>query len=104
MKNWIFNLFSISKLLQTVNGILVCAYFSVPKGDVLGKKKSKDIVEPRMIAQYLIDEYLGLPLLSIGKFFGRDHSTIVYARDKISERLKTDVQLQEVIAEIKNNI
>ena len=82
----------------------VCAYFSVPKGDVLGKKKSKDIVEPRMIAQYLIDEYLGLPLLSIGKFFGRDHSTIVYARDKISERLKTDVQLQEVIAEIKNNI
>ena len=71
---------------------------------MLGKKKSKDIVEPRMIAQYLIDEYLGLPLLSIGKFFGRDHSTIVYARDKISERLKTDVKLQEIIAEIKNNI
>ena len=81
----------------------VCAYFVVPKADVLGKKKSKDIVEPRMIAQYLIDEYLGLPLLSIGKYFGRDHSTIVYARDKISERLKTDVDLQKAIEAIKSN-
>lgn len=83
----------------------VCSYFNVMKSDVLGKKKSKDIVEPRMISEYLITELLSVPLFSIGKFFGgRDHSTVVYARDKIAEQVKTDPEMQRIIGDIKNMI
>ena len=39
----------------------VCEYFKIAKSDIVGKKKTKDIVEPRMIAIYLIDELLGIP-------------------------------------------
>ena len=55
----------------------VCKYFDITRADIVGKKKSKEVVEPRMIAIYLITEILEMPLISIGKIFGgRDHSTV----------------------------
>ena len=39
-----------------------CRYFNVQKADVVGKKKNKEIVEPRQIAMYLINELMTLPL------------------------------------------
>ena len=34
---------------------------------------------------------LGVPLATIGSYFGgRDHTTIIYARDKIEEMIKTN--------------
>lgn len=83
----------------------VCTYFEVLKQDLVGKKKSKDIVEPRMIAIYLINEMLDVPLMSIGKYFGgRDHTTIIHARDKITEQMKSDIDLKNAISELKSLI
>lgn len=80
----------------------VCKYFDITKQDIIGKKKSKEVVEPRMIAIYLINEILGIPLVSIGKIFGgRDHTTIMYSRDKISDELKTSQKTKNFVSEIK---
>ena len=80
----------------------VCRYFDITKEDIVGKKKSKDVVEPRMIAIYLISEILEIPLVSIGKIFGgRDHTTIMHSRDKISDQLKTSHKIQSFVSEIK---
>ena len=80
----------------------VCKYFDITKQDLIGKKKSKDVVEPRMIAIYLINEILEMPLVSIGKLFGgRDHTTIMHSRDKISDELKTSPKMKSFISEIK---
>ena len=80
----------------------VCEYFDITKQDIIGKKKSKDIVEPRMIAIYLINEILEIPLVSIGKIFGgRDHTTIMHSRDKISDEIKTSNKTKTLVSEIK---
>ena len=80
----------------------VCKYFDIARQEIVGKKKSKDIVEPRMIAIYLICEILEIPLVSIGKMFGgRDYSTMIHARDKISDELKTSMKMKNYISEIK---
>ncbi len=80
----------------------VCKYFDVSKEDILGKKKSKDVVEPRMIAIYLISDILEIPLVSIGKIFGgRDHTTIMHSRDKISDQMKSSHKMQTLIGEIR---
>ena len=80
----------------------VCDYFDITKQDIIGKKKSKEIVEPRMIAIYLINELLEIPLVSIGKIFGgRDHTTIMHSRDKISDEIKTSNKTKMLISEIK---
>lgn len=83
----------------------VCNYFGITNADIVGKKKSKDVVEPRMIAIYLISEILEIPLVSIGKMFGgRDHTTIMHARDKISDEIKTSLKMKNYISEIKKLI
>ena len=56
-----------------------------------------------MIAIYLISDILGLPLKSIGGIFGgRDHTTIMHSRDKITEDLKINKKTQTLVNEIKN--
>ena len=82
---------------------IVCDYFNISYQDIIGKKKSKDIVEPRMIAIYLISELLNLPLVNIGKIFGgRDHTTIMHSRDKITADLKVNKKTQTLVNDIKN--
>jgi len=50
----------------------------------------------------LQNEILEIPLVSIGKMFGgRDHHTIINARDKITDQLKTSHKIQGYISEIK---
>ena len=80
----------------------VCKYFDISRQDIIGKKKSKEVVEPRMIAVYLICEYLEIPLISIGKMFGgRDYTTIIHSRDKITDELKTSHKIQSIVSDIK---
>ena len=76
----------------------VANYFGVSKAEIIGKKKKKEIVEARMVAVYMVNEALSLPLVSIGQMFGgRDHTTVIHSRDKISEQLKTDANLERKI-------
>ena len=80
----------------------VCNYFNITKADIVGKKKSKEIVEPRMMAIYLISEMINIPLIAIGKYFGgRDHTTIIHARDKITDQAKNNVRTKNMIKELK---
>ncbi|MBQ3494696.1 MAG: chromosomal replication initiator protein DnaA [Clostridia bacterium] len=83
----------------------VCDYFGVTYAEVVGKKKSKEIVEPRMISIYLIYDMLGLPLKSIAGIFGKkDHTTIIYSRDKITEMSKSDKKTKLLLGELKKQI
>lgn len=79
-----------------------CRYFGVPKAEVVGKRKNKDVVVPRQIAIYLIIELTNIPLSSIGDYFGgREHTTVMYSRDKISALVNTDNKIKTAVSDIK---
>ena len=81
---------------------VVCNYYNIKKEDLVGKKKNKEIVEPRQICMYLISEILELPLASIGSLFGgRDHTTVIHARDKVGSLIKTNYNLKTTITDLK---
>ena len=97
----------IKKEKLTPEGIIqtVCDYYSIEYSEITGKKKSKEIVEPRMIAIYLISDMMDIPLVTIGRLFGgRDHTTIIHARDKISELVKKDPKTKTIINDLKSQI
>lgn len=84
---------------------VVCKYYNVSKLDLIGKKKNKEVVDPRQICAYLMTELMDLPLTTIGGLFGgRDHTTIMHARDKISEAVKTNTRLKVAISDLKSMI
>ena len=83
----------------------VCDFYKVVKADVVGKKKNKEFVEPRQICMYLITDMMNLPLITVGQLLGgRDHSTVVYSRDKIAEQMKSDTKLYTEINDIKKKL
>ena len=51
---------------------------------------------------YLLRVELSLPLQEVGRLVGgRDHTTVMYAVEKISKNLSTDSRLREDILRIK---
>lgn len=85
---------------------VICRYYNIKKEELIGKKKNKEVVDPRQICIYIITELLDVPLITIGEAFGgRDHTTIIHARDKIAENIKTNKSLKtnvdDLIAMIK---
>ncbi|MBQ8308319.1 MAG: chromosomal replication initiator protein DnaA [Clostridia bacterium] len=81
----------------------VCSYFKQKREDLLGKGKKADLVKARQICAYLMCEMLSLPLVSVGNILGgRDHTTIMYARDKMEKLAKLNDKLAKEIDDIKN--
>lgn len=83
----------------------VAEYFNISTEEIKGKKKTKEIVLPRQISIYLITELLTIPLINIGEFFGgKDHTTIMHARDKISASMRENSLLATQVKDIKDMI
>ncbi len=83
----------------------VTGYYHITKADLLGKSKKKEVVIPRQICCYLMCELLSLPLVSIGKELGgRDHTTVLYSRDKVDEMCRVNDKIAKDIDDIKNII
>lgn len=55
--------------------------------DVLGDRRQKDTVLPRHIIMYKLRKELELSFPKIGRIFGKDHTTIMHAFDKIEKML-----------------
>lgn len=83
----------------------VCNFFKITREEIVGKKKNKEIVEPRQLCVYLIYDMLHLPLDAIGEIFGgRDHTTISHARDKISNQIKINPHIRTLVNDIKSQL
>ena len=80
-------------------------YFSLKESDVTGKSKRQDLVRARQICIYLMCDMLTVPLISIGKVMGgRDHSTIIYARDKIADLMRLNDSVMKAVTDIKSAV
>ena len=96
-----------NKEVMTTTNIIntVCQFYNIPKNDLLGKKKNRELVEPRQICIYLITELMSVPLVTIGQAMGgRDHTTVIHARDKISDLIRTDPRVATEVSDLKNLI
>lgn len=83
----------------------VTGFYKVTKSELVGKCKKKELVLPRQVCCYLMCELLSLPLMSIGKELGdRNHTTILYSRNKVEEMMNVSDKLANDIDDIKNII
>ncbi len=82
-----------------------CDFFRVKRDDLCGKRRNKEIVEPRMICMYLICDMLELPLMAIGAAIGgRDYTTVIHARDKVESLIKKDEKKRIQVKDLKDRI
>ena len=82
---------------------VVAKYFNIDPKDLVGIKKSNDIVFPRQIAMYLCRTVPQLSLPQIGKDFGnRDHTTVMHACNKIEKEIKENNNTKLIVDSVKN--
>jgi chromosomal replication initiator protein len=72
---------------------IVSDYYKITKSDLVGTVRKKEILVPRQVCMYLIRKELSAPYEQIGEEFGRNHTTVMHAFDKISKLLRKDQKL-----------
>lgn len=81
----------------------VAKYFNIDVKDMVGAKRSNDIVFPRQIAMYLCRTVPQISLPQIGKDFGnRDHTTVMHACNKIEKEMKENKNTKLIVESVKN--
>jgi len=84
---------------------IVAEFYSLNRKDLFLNSRKKEIVKPRQIAMYFLRNELSSSYPSIGKKFGgKDHTTAIYACEKISQEIKKDEQLAEEIEIMREKI
>ena len=86
-------------ILQTVSN-----FYSMPVDQILANKRSKDTVRPRQMAMYLVRKLTSYSLPEIGKVFGRDHTTVMHACNKIEDERKKSAETDDIIRTLIENI
>jgi chromosomal replication initiator protein len=77
---------------------LVSEQFSVKVEALFGQRRTRSVALPRQVAMYLLRQLTELSLVDIGRVFGgRDHSTVIYACEKVGTMVATDNEFAERI-------
>ena len=83
----------------------VAEFYKIPAERLLSRDRSRAVSFPRQIAMYLLRREADISLPQIGKEMGgRDHSTVMYAIDKINEMLVSDERLRKQIGQIRQKL
>ena len=83
----------------------ICRYFRLEEDQVKGQSRSRDCLNGRQVAMYLIRRMTSLSLDDTGKIFGgRDHSTVLNSINKVEKKMQSDPIYSETIKDIITNI
>ena len=83
----------------------VSRFYSIEENLLRGRLKSNNVVMPRQIAMYLIRELTHQSYKNIGREFGRDHTTVISALQKVESLVaKGDKETVDNLRDITANI
>ncbi len=78
--------------------------YQIPKEELTGKKRTKEIAFARHIAIFLIRDITEISLPNIGKLFGRDHTTTMASIEVIKKKIHSDPLFAAEIENLKKEI
>ena len=79
--------------------------FGVTYEELVSPRRSQAVAYPRQVAMYLSRELTNASLPMIGKEFGgRDHTTVIHAKDKITKLIREDRSVYNLVQELTARI
>ena len=84
---------------------MVVQHYGITLAELTGASRTQHLVVPRQIAMYLCRQLLDASFPEIARHFGgRDHSTVMYACDKLDQSVKVDRDVRAVISELTSQV
>ncbi|WP_072389809.1 helix-turn-helix domain-containing protein [Hyphomicrobium sp. CS1GBMeth3] len=77
-----------------------CAVYGVSNGDLEARDRHQRFVEPRQMAMAVAKQLTEQPWAQIGRAFGRNDNTVIYASRVINERVLVSAKDYETYFEI----
>jgi hypothetical protein len=69
---------------------VTAAWFKITVEDLRSENRSQQVAWPRQIAMTLCRDMSGRSTVDVGKFFNRDHTTVLYASEAVAVVMATD--------------
>jgi len=87
-------------VLATVSDV-----FGISVEKLLGRDRTQEVALPRQVAMYLLREESNFSLPQIGEAMGgRDHTTVMYACEKIADQMERDDRLRRQVLKVREQI
>jgi chromosomal replication initiator protein len=83
---------------------IVSDFFHIRLADLMSKKRTQHIAFCRQVAMYLCRKMTDSSFPTIGKHFGRDHSTVIHAFNLIHRRISNDSAFRFSIEKIEREL
>ncbi|HHX16576.1 MAG TPA: chromosomal replication initiator protein DnaA [Mollicutes bacterium] len=97
LKDYLNKSLSIKNDIHRIQKV-VAEYYKVRVDDLKANKRTYDIAYPRQVAMYLSRELTDESFIKIGmEFGGKNHSTVIYACNKIEQDIKCNKEIKNVI-------
>jgi chromosomal replication initiator protein len=79
-------------------------HYGVSLESLRGKRRTSNIAQPRQTAMFLMRNHIHLSLADIGSWFRRDHTTVLYACEKIERQKESDAELRSTLRSIREKL
>lgn len=82
----------------------VASYYDMRRTDICGKSRQRRVTRARQLAMFLCRKHLSASLPEIGRFFGRDHTTVMASVRKVEGLLVEDAGVQAVVSRLEKSL
>jgi chromosomal replication initiator protein len=83
----------------------VADVFGLSSEELLGRNRSREVSLPRQVAMYLMREEGNASLPQIGEALGgRDHTTVMYACEKVADLIERDDRFRRQVLQIREHL
>ena len=89
-----------SQVIETIS-----KFYSLSIQELVSAARTKELVQPRQVAMYLIRQETDASLPEIGGLLGgRDHTTVIHGIERVKERLEVEDQLRRDVMSVREQL
>lgn len=84
---------------------VVASSFGITPEKLMGRDRSREAALPRQVVMYLLRQEANVSLPQIGEAMGgRDHTTVMYACEKVADMIERDDRLRRQVLQIRERL
>ncbi len=84
---------------------VVASSFGITPEKLMGRDRTREAALPRQVVMYLLRQEANVSLPQIGEAMGgRDHTTVMYACEKVADMLERDDRLRRQVLQIREQL
>jgi chromosomal replication initiator protein len=84
--------------------LVVGTHYGITREQLKGKRRTNSVALPRQMAMYLMRRQTTLSLSEIGRFFDRDHTTVIHACEKIERLRGADRTMRDTVERLAETV